>query len=95
MLAMRIWLCEAPGAGVVRATTERFCTAADGRAACEFTLAAPSELCCVGLIPTELVTFAPFSEASVTWKAPRLIIWLLPKESRFATVTAWTLWAFT
>jgi hypothetical protein len=95
LLVMRTGACEAPCAGAVRATTERFWTAADGRATCELKLAAPSELCCVGLIPTELVTRAPFNEASVTWKAPRLIIWLLPKASRFATVTAWTLWAFT
>jgi hypothetical protein len=63
----------------VRAITERFCTAEDGRAMCEFTLALPRELCCVGLIPTELLTFAPFNEAAVICEPERVMRWPFTK----------------
>lgn len=72
---VRTRMLEAPSAGVVRANTARFCTAADGLAMCDPMFLSPSELCCVGLRPTEFVTLAPRKDASVTWKAPRLIIW--------------------
>jgi hypothetical protein len=55
----------------------------------------PSELCCVGLIPTELVTCAFLSAAGVTRTAPRLIAWPFTKVLRFTTDTAFTLCAFT
>jgi hypothetical protein len=58
----------------VRAITDRFCTDDGGVDTCGFIFEAPSELCAVGLTPTEFVTFAPFREASVTWNAPRFII---------------------
>jgi hypothetical protein len=57
--------CEAPAAGAVRAMTARFCTALEGRATFEWKFALPSVLCCVGRIPTELFTLAPFKEACV------------------------------
>jgi hypothetical protein len=66
---------EAPAAGAVRATTARFCTDPEGRATLALVLAAPNELCLVGEKPTLSVTCAPFKEASVTWKAPRLMAW--------------------
>jgi len=50
-------------AGAVLASTERFCTLVGGCAACEFTLAAPSELCEVGFRPTEFDTFMSFKFA--------------------------------
>jgi len=56
---------------------------------------APSELCGVGLIPTELVTCAPLKEAAVRCVAPRLMAWPLMKALRLAVVTAFTLCAFT
>src|SRR5260370_39619831 len=56
---------------------------------------APSELCCVGLTPTELVTCAPLRLADVRWTAPRLMAWPFMKALRFVTVTAFTLCAFT
>jgi hypothetical protein len=79
LLAMRTGAWEAPAAGAVRAITERFCTAVDGLATCEFTLAEPRVLCCVGLIPTELVTCAPFNEAAVICEAERVIRWPFTK----------------
>ncbi len=72
---------EAPAAGAVRANTARFCTAADGLGACDLIFESPSELCCVGLRPTEFVTLAPRNEASVTWNSPRLILWPRTKVS--------------
>jgi hypothetical protein len=65
----------------VRAKTERFCTAEEGRGAFDLKFEAPSELCCVGLKPTEFVTLAFRSEASVTRNWPRLIIWPRTKVS--------------
>jgi len=56
---------------------------------------APSELCCVGLIPTELVTCAPLRAPGVSRVAPRLTAWPFMKVLRFVTVTAFTLRAFT
>jgi hypothetical protein len=88
-------ICEAACAGAVRATTARFWTEAGGVATCDLTFAEPSELCCVGLIPTELVTRAPFNEASVMWLAPRLIAPPFVKVLRFAVLMACTLCAFT
>jgi hypothetical protein len=61
----------------------------------DFIFAEPSELCCVGLMPTELVTCAPFNEAGVKRVAPRLMAWPFTKVFRLAVVTAFTLWAFT
>jgi hypothetical protein len=88
LLAMRTGAWEAPAAGDVRAITERFCTAEDGLDTCELILAAPSELCGVGLIPTELVIFAFFNEAAVTRELAGLIRWPFMKALRFAVVTA-------
>jgi hypothetical protein len=94
---VRTGICDAPCAGVVRATTLRFWTGAGGLATFDFAFTNPSELCCVGLIPTELVTCAPRNEASVMWPAPapRLIAPPFVKVLRFVVVTACTLCAFT
>src|SRR6267143_4968685 len=72
---VRTRIFEAPTAGAVRATTVRFWTAADGLGACDLIFGSPSELCGVGLRPTEFVTLAPRSDAGVTGNSPRLIIW--------------------
>ena len=81
---------EAPRAGFVRATTERFCTEEAGRAACEFMLAAPSELLEPGLSPEpgEFDTCAPFNDASEIRLAPPWMASPLANALRFATVTA-------
>src|SRR5260370_39961882 len=95
LLMVRTGTCEAACAGAVRAITARFWTAADGVATCDLMFAEPSELCCVGLRPTELVTRAPRNEAAVRGVAPRLMACPLTKVLGFATVTAFTLCAFT
>ena len=60
---VRTHMLEAPAAGAVRANTERFCTAEEGRGVFDLKFEAPRELCCVGLRPTEFVTLAPRKEA--------------------------------
>src|SRR5438445_709758 len=72
-----------------------FGIAEGGVATWDLAFTAPSELCCVGLSPTEFVTCAPLSAAGVRWTAPRLMAWPLTKVLRFATVTAFTLCALT
>ena len=47
--------CAAAAAGVVRAITERFSVALDGRATPEWKFEAPSELCGAGLMPVGFV----------------------------------------
>ena len=79
----------------MRATTARFWTEAGGVATCDLMFAAPSALRGVGLIPTELVTRAPFNEAAVRCPAPRLTAWPLINALRLTLVTARTLCAFT
>src|SRR5258708_33184556 len=91
LLTVRTCDCDALCAGAVRAITVRFCTAAGGVAACDLMFTAPSELCCVGLIPTELVTCAPLRAPGVSRVAPRLTAWPFMKVLRFVTVTAFTL----
>src|SRR6267154_3131927 len=88
-------ICEVPRAGAVRAITARFWIDADGLATFDRVLTEPSALCCVGLRPTEFVTFAPFREAAVRRVAPRFMAWPFTKALRLATVTALTLCAFT
>jgi hypothetical protein len=88
-------ICEAAEAGAVRAITARFCTEAEGRATLEWKLALPSELCCVGRIPTELVTLAFLKDAWVRCCAPRLMRSPLTNALREAVVTARRLCAFT
>ena len=87
--------CEAPAAGVVRAMTERFCTALEGRATFEWKFALPSALCGVGRMPTEFVTFAPFKEAWVMCWFARLTRSPFMKPLREVVVTARKLCAFT
>jgi len=55
--------CAAAAAGVVRAITERFSVALDGRATPEWKFEAPSELCGAGRMPTEFVGFTLFRAA--------------------------------
>lgn len=80
---------------MVRATTARLCTPAGGRATRELKLALPSELCCVGLRPTEFVTFAPFNVPALRRVPARVMRWPLVKAEREAVVTARGLCAFT
>ena len=94
VLIVRTGMCEAAAAGAVRAITWRFCTAVDGLATRAPVLAAPKWLCCAGLTPGLLVTFAPRNEASVTCTAPRLILCPLVNALREATVTARVLCAY-
>jgi hypothetical protein len=84
-----------PAAGAVRAMTERFWMASDGLAAWALTLAAPSELCCVGRNPTELLKRAPFKEACVRCCEARLTRVPLTKPLREVVVTARRLCEFT
>ena len=86
---------EAACAGAVRAMTERFSMALDGRAACPLKLEAPSELCCVGRMPTEFVTRAPFKLDCVIRCPPRLMRPPFVKLLREVVVTARRLCAFT
>lgn len=85
---------EAACAGAVRAMTERFCMAFDGRATCELKFAAPKLLCCVGRMPTEFVARAPFKLACVMCCAPRFTRSPFIKPLREVVVTARRLCAF-
>ena len=93
VVMVRTGVCEAAAPGVVRAITERFCTDAGGVATCALMLAAPNELCRVGVNDVRLLTWAPRSEASVICAAPRLTAWPLTKPLREVAVTARTLCA--
>src|SRR5579859_901713 len=86
---------EAARAGAVRARTERFWMVLDGRATCPLKFEAPSVLCCVGRMPTELVALAPFKPACVRCCPPRLMRPPLVKLLREVVVTARKLCAFT
>src|SRR5215470_9897889 len=72
-LKERVGMCEAPRAGVLRATTARFWMEAEGVATRPL-CSAPKKLCRVGEPPIWLLSArcAPRSDASVTWKSPRL-----------------------
>src|SRR5689334_11313525 len=86
---------EAARAGAVRAMTARFWIALDGLATCPLKFEAPSELCCVGRMPTEFVALIPFKPACVRCWPPRLIRPPLVKLLREVVVTARRLCAFT
>lgn len=86
---------EAARAGAVRAMTERFWIAFDGRATWPLKLEAPRVLCCVGRMPTEFVALAPFNPACVRCCPPRLMRPPLVKLLREVVVTARRLCAFT
>lgn len=85
---------EAAGAGAVRAMTERFWMALDGRATCELKFAAPSVLCCVGRMPTEFETRAPFKPVWVSRCPPRFTRSPFMNPLRDVVVTARRLCAF-
>ena len=75
--------------------TERFWMVFDGRATFPLKFDAPSELCCVGRMPTEFVTRAPRKPASVRCCPPRLMRLPFIKLLREVVVTARRLCAFT
>ncbi len=87
--------CAAAAAGLVRAITARLSMLLDGRATCELKFAAPSELCCVGRMPTEFETLALFNWDAVRCWPLRLMRSPLTKALCEAVVTARALCAFT
>jgi hypothetical protein len=89
---VRTGIREAAAAGAVRATTLRFCTAAGGIEPA-LMLAAPNELCRVGVAEMRSVTWAPRKEACVTRTEVRWIACPPAKALREATVTAFVLCA--
>jgi hypothetical protein len=95
VLMVRTGMCEAAAAGAVRAITERFCIEDGGVEIWPRALTAPMELWRFGERPTLLVTCTPFRDAGVSRKELRLMAWPLTKALCEATVTAFTLWAFT
>jgi hypothetical protein len=84
-------MCEAAGAGAVRAITDRFITDDGGVETRPRPFAAPVKLVRVGVKSARLVTRAPRSDASVTRIDPRLIACPFTNAPREAAVTARTL----
>ena len=66
-------------------------------ATCDLMYTEPSALCGTGLIPTELVTCAPFKGGGSEWRYAATVYRLAVDENLAVngTVTAWMLRAFT
>jgi hypothetical protein len=91
---VRTGMCEAAGAGAVRAITDRFVTDDGGVDTRPRAFAAPVKLLRVGVKSARFVTCAPRSDASLTRIDPRFTACPFTKVLREAAVTALALCAY-